>query len=85
MLIEPFHRNLVSILQRVIIAVGLVHQASDHLFDDGCILGTDRSEVWSLVAKHIWQLTDNLTGDVAALDGTLIDVLLERIFCTTEE
>ena len=83
---HPLHIELEHGLQEVVFGIGLVHQPVDGARDEVALLLGLLAEHGGIFAQHIVVDTgEDLTGAVAALDGPLVDVLVEGVVGTAEQ
>ena len=83
---HPLHIEVEHGLQEVVFGIGLVHQPVDGARDEVALLLGLLAEHGGIFAQHIVVDTgENFTGAVAALDGPLVDVLVEGVVGTAEQ
>ena len=68
-------------LEHAVIVVGLVHELIDCLLDDELLLWCNTLEDRSIIAHKVAQVGNDMSGDVASLDRSLVHILVECCRC----
>ena len=85
-IVNPLHRDFVNRLQEVVFTIGLIHQHLNGLLYALLFRSILESELRSILTKDIIvNASEDLSGAVATLDGSLVDVLVKSIVRTAEQ